>query len=118
MIDIISYSLISLGLIFFAAAVVGLLRFPDFYTRMHAAGKGDTLSTILVVLGVALKYMNDHHWQLESLLVAGKLFAIIVFIMIASPTSTHVLMRAGYEAGYHPFTKKELGSLNKPSPKN
>jgi multicomponent Na+:H+ antiporter subunit G len=108
MIDIIAYSFIGLGLLFFAASVVGVLRFPDFYTRMHAAGKGDTLSTILVVMGVALKYMHGHDWDFSSILVGGKLLAIIVFILIASPTSTHVLMRAGYEAGYHPFTKKEI----------
>ena len=43
--------LISIGLLFFLGTAVGLLRFPDFYSRMHAAGKGDTLSTVLILLG-------------------------------------------------------------------
>ena len=48
-----SIILIFSGLIFFMGASVGLLRFPDFYTRMHAAGKGDTLSTILITAGMS-----------------------------------------------------------------
>ena len=40
-----------LGLVFFLGSAVGMVRFPDFYTRMHAAGKGDTLSTMLMLLG-------------------------------------------------------------------
>ena len=45
MMEILAYILISTGLIFFLGTTIGLLRFPDFYSRMHAAGKGDTLST-------------------------------------------------------------------------
>ena len=40
-----------LGLVFFLGTAVGMVRFPDFYTRMHAAGKGDTLSTMLMLAG-------------------------------------------------------------------
>ena len=43
-ITVIAVLFIVTGLIFFLGAAIGLLRFPDFYTRMHAAGKGDTLS--------------------------------------------------------------------------
>ena len=49
--------LVASGLIFFFATTVGLLRFPDFYSRMHAAGKGDTLSSLLMLAG--LRYMNS-----------------------------------------------------------
>ena len=47
--DVLGYILISTGLVFFLGTTIGLLRFPDFYTRMHAAGKGDTLSTVMTV---------------------------------------------------------------------
>ena len=49
--NVLAAILIGLGIFFFLGAVVGLLRFPDFYTRMHAAGKGDTLSTLLILGG-------------------------------------------------------------------
>ena len=107
MIEVISIIMIVSGLVFFLAAVVGIIRFPDFYTRMHAAGKGDTLSTILVIGGIALYYMNQDGWTLEAILVGLKMLAIVVFIFIASPTSTHVLMQAGYDAGIDPVRKKD-----------
>jgi len=104
-VNILSILLVAFGLLFFMAAVVGIHRFPDFYTRLHAAGKGDTLSTILVIAGIALFYLDRHQWTLEAIFVSIKMFAIVFFIFIASPTSTHVLMRAGYESGKKPFTK-------------
>ena len=103
LVHILSIVMIVSGLLFFMAAVVGIHRFPDFYTRLHAAGKGDTLSTILVIGGLGLYYVNEHHWSFEAILVGIKMFAIVFFIFIASPTSTHVLMRAGYESGKKTF---------------
>jgi len=103
--NIISALLISLGLVFFLGAVVGLLRFPDFYTRMHAAGKGDTLSTLLILLGLALA--NLQHLSLAETLVAFKIIGICLFVALTSPTSTHALMQAGYEEGIEPWTREE-----------
>jgi len=102
MIAIISIAVIVLGLIFFLGAVVGMVRFPDFYTRMHAAGKGDTLSSLLVVLGFALYQLDAGDWDRSHWLVALKLLGICLFIMVTSPTSTHALMNAGYEDGCVP----------------
>ena len=92
------------GLLFFFATTVGLLRFPDFYSRMHAAGKGDTLSSLLILL--ALMLYNFHEVNLANLLVAIKILLIVVFIFMASPTATHAITDAGYEAGAKPWTKK------------
>jgi multicomponent Na+:H+ antiporter subunit G len=97
-----SIILIFSGLIFFMGASVGLLRFPDFYTRMHAAGKGDTLSTILITAGMSAQVLS--HFDLVSLFVAIKIVAIAVLIMLTSPTSTHLLMKAGYDDGIEPVT--------------
>ena len=100
------------GLIFFFGAALGLLRFPDFYSRMHAAGKGDTLSSLLVVLGFAIYQLHDfsfanisHDWL--TILIILKLFGICVFIAVTSPTSTHALMDAGWEDGIPPELKNE-----------
>ena len=94
---------IAVGLVFFFGAAVGLIRFPDFYTRMHAAGKGDTLSTLLILLGFAVYEL--HHLTLMHVLVAVKIMFIIGFIFITSPTITHALINAGYKAGEKPWTK-------------
>eukprot|EP01045_Picozoa_sp_COSAG04_P028173 COSAG04_NODE_4308_length_2167_cov_1.279497_4_plen_113_part_00 len=82
-----------LGILFFLGTSVGLVRFPDFYTRMHAAGKGDTLSTALLLLGALFYVMSESHHM--PILLAIKLFCIILFIFIGSPTATHALMDAG-----------------------
>ena len=92
------------GLIFFFATTVGILRFPDFFSRMHAAGKGDTLSSLLMLLPLAL--YNFHEFDLGNMLVALKVLLIAVFIFMASPTATHAILDAGYEAGIKPWTKK------------
>jgi multicomponent Na+:H+ antiporter subunit G len=102
---ILSIVLILSGLVFFLGAAVGLMRFPDFYSRMHAAGKGDTLSTLLVISGFALYQLRDihdlsHDWPV--LLVVLKLLAIVVFIYLTSPTSTSALADAGWEDGIDP----------------
>ncbi|MEM8953523.1 MAG: monovalent cation/H(+) antiporter subunit G [Verrucomicrobiota bacterium] len=108
-IDIISVLLVLAGLLFFLGAAVGLVRFPDFYTRMHAAGKGDTLSSLLVIMGFAVYQLHD--LSLASVLVLIKLMGICVFIMLTSPTATHALMDAGYEDGVEPAVKRGKDAL-------
>ena len=102
--DIVVIMLTVIGLFSFFASTVGLLRFPDFYSRMHAAGKGDTLASLLILLALAL--YNFHAMNLANLLVAIKILLIIVFIFMASPTATHAIIDAGYESGIKPWTKK------------
>ena len=111
---ILSMLLILAGLAFFLGAAIGIQRFPDFYTRMHAAGKGDTLSSLLVIMGFALfqihhlEFTGDwfaHNWL--TLLVILKLLGICAFIMITSPTSTHALLDAGWEDGCEPVLKDD-----------
>lgn len=105
-----SVILVIAGLAFFLGAAVGLVRFPDFYTRTHAAGKGDTLSSLLVILGFAVYQLHDFKGLSESwpiLLVILKLLGITVFIFITSPTSTHALMDAGWEDNLGPAIGKD-----------
>jgi multicomponent Na+:H+ antiporter subunit G len=105
--DIIVIILTITGLLFFFATTVGLLRFPDFYSRMHAAGKGDTLSSLLMLLALVL--YNFHELDLANLLVALKILLIVVFIFMASPTATHAITDAGFESGVKPWTKQPEG---------
>jgi len=87
------------GLFFFLSATVGLLRFPDFYTRLHATGKGDTLAVLLSLIGLAIY----EGFSLVSL----KIIFIAVFMFLAQPTATHAISRAGLKSGLKPWTKEE-----------
>ncbi|MEK6198187.1 MAG: monovalent cation/H(+) antiporter subunit G [Desulfobacterales bacterium] len=102
--DIVIIMLTVIGLFSFFATTVGLLRFPDFYSRMHAAGKGDTLASLLMLLALAL--YNFHEVNLANLLVAIKILLIAVFIFMASPTATHAITDAAFESGVKPWTKE------------
>ena len=87
------------GLFFFTTATIGLLRFPDFFTRLHATGKGDTLAVFLCLIGFALY---------EGLsLTALKIIFIAVFMFLAQPTATHAISRAGIRRGLKPWVKEE-----------
>jgi len=87
------------GLLFFTTATIGLLRFPDFFTRLHATGKGDTLAVFLCLIGFAL------HEGVS--LTALKIVVIAVFMFLAQPTATHAISRAGIRRGLKPWVRGE-----------
>jgi multicomponent Na+:H+ antiporter subunit G len=93
------------GVFLFFATTVGILRFPDFYSRMHAAGKGDTLSSLLMLGGLVIYEL--HEINLTTILVGIKIMLIAVFIFMASPTATHAITDAALEAGVRPWRKEE-----------
>lgn len=103
---ILSIILIMAGVFFFFTATLGLLRFPDFYSRLQATGKGDTLGSLMILAGLAL-YNLSSGLSLTAILVSIKLLLIAVFIFIANPTATHALTRAGQDAGVEPWTKED-----------
>ena len=105
--DIIVVLLFICGLIFFTGGAVGILRLPDFYTRLHPAGKMDTLGSLLMVLAVALYQLHDFSWA--SALTALKILLIVLFIFILNPTATHAIVDAGFRAGLRPWTKDKRG---------
>lgn len=88
-------------LIFVSA--VGLIRMPGFYTRIHAAGKTDTLGQILILTGLIL-YKGFS-------LVSVKLLFILAFVFIANPTATHALAQAAYRMGV-PWWRKKRDNNN------
>jgi len=107
MTDILTIALLSAGFFFFFATSVGILRFPDFYNRMHAAGKGDTLSTLLMLGGLILYELS--HGTADVVLTSIKILFIAVFIFFASPTATHAIIDAGYQHGLAPWTRDRKG---------
>jgi multicomponent Na+:H+ antiporter subunit G len=103
--DIVAMIFMSVGLIFFAGATVGILRFPDFYSRSHAAGKGDTLSTFLMLIGIVLYHLHD--LSVATVITGGKVMLIAVFVLIASPTASHAIMDAAYQTGVRPWRRED-----------
>jgi multicomponent Na+:H+ antiporter subunit G len=103
--DIIVTLFLLAGLLFFTGGAVGILRFPDFYSRLHPAGKLDTLGLLLSMIGLAL--FNLHHFSLGALLTSLKIILIAVFVFLASPTATHAIVDAGIRAGLTPWIKGE-----------
>jgi len=95
------------GAFFFAIGTIGILRFPDFYARLHAAGKCDTLAAILALGGIAL--YNLHDFTFVNILVSCKVLAIIIFVFIASPTATHAMTKAALLVGVKPWEKRKGG---------
>jgi multicomponent Na+:H+ antiporter subunit G len=83
--------LVSLGAVFFLAGTVGLLRFPDSMTRLHALTKADNLGLGLVVLGLLP--------QVDSVLAALKLIAVWVLTQLAGATVTQLVARAIWRGG-------------------
>ncbi|SHE56270.1 multisubunit sodium/proton antiporter, MrpG subunit (TC 2.A.63.1) [Microbulbifer donghaiensis] len=77
---------LALGCFFMLSGAVGLLRFPDFYTRMHAAGVTDTLATFLILGGLMLLA----GWSLALF----KLGMILLFLFFTGPVASHALARA------------------------
>ena len=93
-VEVVSGIALGLGALLLISGAVGLLRFPDFYTRMHAAGVTDTLATVLTILGLML----ITGWNL----VLVKLALIIVFVLFTSPTAAHALAKAAQHGGLVP----------------
>lgn len=93
--DVLSWLCLIGGVVFALIGAIGLIRLPDVFSRMHAAGVIDMLAAGLVLLGLAL--------QAPTWLVAVKLLLIFVFILFTSPTSTHALARAALNGGVKPL---------------
>lgn len=102
MLDIAVRALLILGLVVFFGGSLGILRFPDFYSRLHPAGKMDTLGSFFMLGALALYEL--HHISTGNILTALKIMLILVFFFIASPTATHAIVDAGFRAGLKPWT--------------
>lgn len=94
-VDVVAALLVTAGLFWLGVGGVGILRFPDFYSRLHPAGKADTFGATLVLLGLVV----HQGWSLLSL----KLLMVEAFILLANPTAAHVMGRAAQRSGLVPW---------------
>lgn len=92
--DIASWALLTAGGLFVLIGGIGALRMPNLYTRMHAASVTDTMGAFLIITGVMM--------QAGFSLATIKLAAILMFLLITSPTSSYALASAALLAGIRP----------------
>ena len=95
-----SWIFIITGSFFAISGAIGILRFPDFYSRQHAAGITDSLGAGFLLLGLMI--------QGGLTLVTVKLFMILTLLFITSPVTTHAVAQAAQKSGLKPQLKSKI----------
>jgi multicomponent Na+:H+ antiporter subunit G len=95
LLDLLSIALLIGGVFLGISGAVGVIRFPDFFTRLHAAGVTDTLSAGMILVALML--------QAGFTLVSVKLLFILLFLWYTSPVASHALARAAIHTGARPI---------------
>lgn len=96
--DVLSWLLLTAGGAFVLIGGIGVVRLPNFYTRMHAGSLTDTMGTMLILLGIML--------QAGISLATIKLAAILIFLLLTGPTASYALANAALVSGLKPNAKK------------
>ena len=94
--DVLSWILILGGLFFVVVGTIGLIRMPDVYTRLHAAGMTDSIGAGAILMGLAV--------QAGLSLISVRLLLISAFLLLTSPIGTHALARAARAGRIKPYT--------------
>ncbi len=84
---IVSFFLLA-GSFFMLVSAIGVLRFPDFLIRMHAATKSASFGSVLMLIAVALYFLTPR--------ILVEVFIIVVFIFLTAPIAAHMIGRAGF----------------------
>lgn len=101
--EFIAFVLMGLGLIFLVGSAIGMLRLPDFYSRVHASGNSETLGTALVFLGLAIyNGFTD---------ASFKIIVIFLFVFLGNPIGSHILSKAAYKTGHPVWTRKHADEV-------
>jgi multicomponent Na+:H+ antiporter subunit G len=86
---------VAIGLLFLLGGALGALRFPDFYTRLHAARVSDTVGGVIFVIGLAVAAPNGD--------VAVRLLLLAALMGAIGPTLSHLMANAAHAAGLAPI---------------
>ncbi|GAB4357400.1 MAG: monovalent cation/H(+) antiporter subunit G [Gammaproteobacteria bacterium] len=99
--DALSWFLLIAGSLFVVIGSIGLLRLPDFYTRLHSAGITDTMGAGLILIGMT--------FQAGLTLITVKLLLAFVFLVLTSPTASHALAKSALHGNLEPLLNKAGG---------
>lgn len=105
--DILSTLFLALGGVVALTGAVGILRMPDFYSRLHPAGKNDSLAQALFMAGLLFQTYREEYASISG--IAARLIMITVFIFLTSPVATHAITRAAHLDGLAPWRKEGPG---------
>jgi multicomponent Na+:H+ antiporter subunit G len=83
-----------IGLFFNVAAVVGILRLPDVYCRLHSSSKNTTLGSLLIILALVIRQL-----EVGAYPAAVKILFMGLLLLIVTPIGSHALARAAYKFG-------------------
>ena len=102
--NILLWTAIAIGLFFNALGVVGILRFPDVYTRLHADTKATTFGSIFTSLAVIFYAASRYYHTLDGQDAALALHTVIAVVVLAvtNATGAHAIARAAYRRGHRP----------------
>ena len=103
--EVLSWICLAAGGCFCIVGGIGLIRMPDFYTRMHAASVTETLGAGLILLGLMM--------QAGFSLVAAKLLMMGLLIFFTSPAATHALAKAALVRGLQPLVASRINLSSK-----
>ena len=95
MLDVLSWACIVGALFFMVVGAIGVIRMPDVYTRLHAAGMTDTMGAGFILIGLS--------FQAGLTLVTLRLLLVWAFLLFTSPIATHALARAALSGGVEPI---------------
>lgn len=106
--DVFTVVFLIAGSFFALTAAIGTLKMPDFYSRLHPAGKSDTLAQMLIMTGLFLQTFYDESFGLHAGL---KLILTILFLLVTAPTAIHAITRAAHVDGVKVWQKEEQGDV-------
>ena len=98
LLDTLSAICLLLGSVLCITGGIGLLRLPDFFARVHAAGLTETMAAPLLLTGVMLQM----EWSLDLV----KMLLIIVFVLATNPTASHSMAKAALHGGQKPAVSR------------
>ena len=98
--DVLSWVFLLGGSFFVLVGALGVIRLPDLFARLHAAGLTDTMGAGLILTGLM--------FQGGGFLVTAKLILVLGFLWFSSPVSTYALARATLASGQEPFWSEDL----------
>lgn len=101
---ILSAIFVAVGTVFCLVAALGILRFPDVYTRLHAASNAGPLGAGMILLGVAFVSTD---WWISARCVLG-----FLFLIATSPVSAHLLARAALKSGIPPASSTQINEYD------
>lgn len=102
--DYLAAGLLLAAFFFMAVSAVGVIRLPDFFSRLHASSVGETLGVVLAGIGFAI-YEG-------FTLTAAKIMLIVIAVFLVNPVGTHLIGKAAIRAGHRPWKEEDDADIS------